>query len=75
MDINKVFVLQHGHSDEDSAGSVLFIGVFSSEAKAKAVIELLIQQPGFKEYPEDFSIDVYTMDDYSWREGFVKVPL
>ena len=46
-------------------------GVFSSEARADEARQLLLRQPGFSDYPDDFHVDTYEVDTITWAEGFV----
>ena len=62
------FVLLHERSDTEH---VKLIGVYSSEAAAKAAIQRLRLKPGFSDYPEGFTIDAYEFDKDHWTEGFV----
>lgn len=50
---------------------VKLIGAYASEAAAQAAIERLRKQPGFRDYPDDFTIDAYEIDKDHWTEGFV----
>jgi hypothetical protein len=50
-----------------------FCGVFSTQAQAEAARRELSAQPGFQDYPDDFGIDVYALDELQWKEGFVTV--
>jgi homoserine kinase type II len=47
------------------------IGYFSDEEKAKAAIEAVKSQPGFRDHPEGFEIDRCRLDQVFWSEGFV----
>lgn len=67
-----VFILQHERPEtEDVDGDVKFIGAYSTQTSAEAAIERLQKQPGFCDYPNDFSIDEYHIDMDHWTEGFV----
>jgi hypothetical protein len=46
-------------------------GVFSTEARAEEARRELVAQPGFRDYPDDFLVDGYDVDEPQWREGFV----
>jgi hypothetical protein len=64
-----VYVLQHeyahhGHSDAK------MLGVFSSRTSASEAAQRLALQPGFRDYPDGFSIDEYEIDRDHWSEGF-----
>ena len=58
--MDKVFVLQHERPEtEDQTEDVKLIGAYSPEASAQAAIERLRTQPGFRDHPDDFTIDAY----------------
>lgn len=72
----KVFVVQHAYMkvSENYFGieeDVKFIGVFSTEEKAKEAVARLQKQPGFINWQRGFHIDSYTLDQDHWSEGFV----
>jgi hypothetical protein len=73
-----VFVVQHVSASED----IKFIGVYRSFEAARAAIERLSAQPGFREHPRlidplkdeeeaGFYIGEYELDKDHWSEGFV----
>jgi homoserine kinase type II len=67
-----VFILQHQRSEtENHIEDAKFIGAYSSRAAAEAAVERLRSQPGFRDYPDDFSIDEYEIDRDHWTAGFV----
>lgn len=66
-----VYVLQHSHILKD-CDETKFIGVFSSEKKAKKAIKKLKKKPGFKYYKKDFFIDKYPINKMYWKEGFIE---
>ena len=49
----------------------LLIGVYSSDAEARAAIERVKDQPGFVQFHEGFRIYPYRLDQDSWTEGFI----
>jgi homoserine kinase type II len=65
-----VYLVMHERSD---TGDLKTIGVYSSEAAAKAAVESVRNQPGFCDYPDGFTIDGYKLDLVCWAEGFVDV--
>lgn len=70
--MNNVFILQHERPEtETSMEDVKFIGAYSSEAAALAAIERLKSLPGFRDFPNEFTIDAYELDKDHWVEGFV----
>ena len=70
-----VFVLEHARYDDDNSENDIedlkLIGVFATKQQAKAAIEQLKQQPGFKDYPKGFHIDAYPLGQINWSSGFV----
>ena len=67
-----VFLLQHVHEFDDGHEDVKLIGVFSSEAMARAALERVRDQPGFKDAPEGFDISAQNVDGpIGWSEGYV----
>ncbi len=70
--MQSVYVLHHVRPEtEEMMEDVKLIGVYSSEALAWAAINRLRSQPGFRDYPDDFSIEPYKVDRDNWTEGFV----
>ena len=69
--MTSVFVVQHiareGQPDED----VKFIGAYFSREQAVAATNRLRELPGFRDYPDGFHIDEYSLDKDYWAEGFV----
>lgn len=72
-----VFLLWHIHDLKDDFGTheeEKLIGVFSSEEKANAAIELLKYREGFRDYPLNcFEIHETEVDQISWLDGFSAV--
>lgn len=69
--MNEVFVLHHVHEASNGDEDTKLIGVYSSEAEAKAAIERLKDQPGFRDHLEGFCVTPYELNQDEWREGFV----
>lgn len=65
-----VFLLAHVYECNGEEDFKL-IGIYSSEIEARAAIERIKVQPGFRDYPEGFHIDRYQVDEDNWTEGFV----
>jgi hypothetical protein len=55
--------------DDDDVGSKI-IGIYSSEANAKAAIERLKSKPGFRDWPGGFRIFDYWLDHDGWPDGY-----
>jgi hypothetical protein len=68
-----VFLLQHVHEFEDGHEDVKLIGVFSSEALARAAQQKVADQPGFRDLPAGFEISECRVDDdhLEWSQGYV----
>jgi hypothetical protein len=49
-----------------------FIGIYSSEEKARAAVEQLRLKPGFRDYPDGFEIHPQQVDATGWDEGFIR---
>ncbi len=72
-----VFLLWHVYELTDGDGTrdeEKFIGVFSSEEKAKDAIEQLKGKEGFRDHPVScFEIHKEKMNQPGWVDGFVTV--
>jgi homoserine kinase type II len=66
-----VFLLWHVHDELDDDAKLL--GVFSSRETAEAQIGRALPLPGFRDDPDGFVIDEYTLDRAHWTEGYVTV--
>jgi hypothetical protein len=70
--MTKVYLLYHIHcSDDEDEEDQKFIGVYSTEEKAKDAIERLKPRPGFRDFPDDFQIFESVVDRDGWTEGFI----
>jgi len=67
--VKNIYVVQHSYEFED-CDETKFIGVFSSEKKAKKAIKKLKKQVGFNQYKKDFYVDKYPINKLHWTEGF-----
>jgi hypothetical protein len=56
---------------EDETQSAKDIGFYTTEAKAKAAILRLRDQPGFRDWPGGFRIFRTPLDRDSWADGFI----
>ncbi len=72
--MRSVFVVQHAYELADCE-EVKMIGVYSSEKRARDAVARLVEQPGFKDIPDGFSIDEYELDRDHWAEGFFSATL
>jgi hypothetical protein len=69
----EIFLVQHVHTLEDEEEDVKIIGIYSTQDTARKAVERLRLQPGFRESPDDFSVDRYILNMDHWTEGFVTV--
>jgi hypothetical protein len=70
--MRNVFVVQHGY-EQWGYENVFFIGVYETQKDAEAAVSRLKTQPGFRHWPDGFSIDEYPLGKDHWTEGFVTV--
>ncbi|GAB4587052.1 DUF7336 domain-containing protein [Nocardia sp. IFM 10818] len=68
MDI--VYLVNHEYELNEGEDEIKLIGVYSSEENARAAIERLRIQPGFRDLPECFVIHAYEIDKDYWTEGY-----
>jgi len=66
----KVFVLQHEY-EWCNRDEVKFIGVYATRDDAQAAVDRLCAQPGFRNWPNGFSVDGYELGVDHWIEGFI----
>jgi hypothetical protein len=66
-----VFLLHHVNESPDGEEDVKLIGVYSSAEHAQQAKQRVLNQPGFRDLPEGFSIDCYTVDTDHWSEGYI----
>ena len=72
--MSTVFILQHVHEFDDGHEDVKLIGVFSSEALARAAQQQVSAQPGFRDLPDGFCISEHDIDgQIGWPEGYITV--
>jgi hypothetical protein len=70
----EVFLLEHVHVLDDGEESVKTIGIYSTREKAQQAVERLGLQPGFRDAPDGFVIDLYWVDQDCWEDGYVTLP-
>jgi hypothetical protein len=66
-----VYLLEHVRARFDDDEDVKTIGVYRAEAAAKAAIDRLGKQAGFRDHPEGWIISSMRLDEDHWSEGFV----
>jgi hypothetical protein len=72
--MKSVWAVWHVYEDKSGNDETKFVGVFSSEERAKAAVIPLRDKPGFRDHPaECFEIHEQTIDLVGWSEGFSQV--
>lgn len=72
--MDEVYVVEHSYEvgEDGDFHERKLIGVFSSEKKAKEVIEEYKKLPGFRGYPKEcFHAKKYKIDMKHWEKGFL----
>jgi hypothetical protein len=57
--------------DEEDGDDLKILGVYSTEQGVQDRIARARTLPGFRDEPDCFMTDRYTLDDDQWNEGFV----
>ena len=66
-----IFILWHVVELPDDASEVKMLGAYSSAQKAADAKANALALPGFRDYPDGFTIDEYRIDEVKWAEGFI----
>ena len=66
-----VYYLEHIHKISNDNESAKLLGIFSTEENAKKAINKYKKLPGFKDFPDDFIIDKYQINETEWNSGFI----
>lgn len=74
MGPTEVFLVEHVHVLDDGEENVKTIGIYSTREKAQQAVERLRIQPGFRDAPDGFVIDLYWVDQDGWASGYVTLP-
>ncbi len=61
--------------DEEDGDDLKILGAYSSEQKAQERLVRAGELPGFRDEPDCFLVDTYTLDEDRWTDGFITVPL
>lgn len=71
-----VYRLTHQFPDPDEDGFDRYfeLGLFSARSRAESAVEQLRRKPGFRDYPDGFTIDEMLVDQICWEEGFISDP-
>ncbi|MBP3194837.1 MAG: hypothetical protein J6M05_04145 [Cardiobacteriaceae bacterium] len=71
--MKEIYLLTHHRKYEDGSGSdIKLLGTYSSLEEIEKVLPHYRKQPGFCDYPDDFVIEKYELDEQTdWNEGFI----
>ena len=58
---------------DEEFDNVKIIGVYSEDSRVQAAIARARLREGFREEPDCFMSDRYTLDEDNWTEGFVTI--
>jgi hypothetical protein len=58
----------------NAEGIECLIGIYETEADAKAAIEQVKGKPGFVDFPQGFEIHNYRLGQTGWLDGFIDAP-
>jgi hypothetical protein len=61
-ELTEVFLVHHIRELDDDADEVKFIGVFSTEEKALAAVDVIKNEIGFCDFPNGFEIEPQDVD-------------
>ncbi|MDP1797845.1 MAG: hypothetical protein Q8K78_10200 [Planctomycetaceae bacterium] len=67
----EVFILHHVHESPEGDEDIKLIGIYSSESLAEQAKHRALEQRGFRDKPDGFSIGQYTLDEDHWKEGYI----
>ncbi|AZA98582.1 hypothetical protein EG359_02720 [Chryseobacterium joostei] len=70
QNLKSIFSISHIYTVDTSTDDERIIGAFSNLVMAEQVVEQLKEQPGFKDYPENFIIDEVELNQLLWTSGF-----
>ena len=69
--MDRVFILWYVVAPDAEDEKELLIGVYRTDEDAKAAIERLKDQPGFRDAPQGFQIVPYGLNQDHWTQGYV----
>jgi len=71
--MKSVWLLCHVHEFDDGHEDFKLIGVFETQESAVEARARVADQPGFREFPDAFSIDEHRLGVMGWLEGYVTI--
>lgn len=70
MSERSVFLVWHAHDLVEEV-DVKLLGVFSTRGLAEDCVVRARAEDGFRDYPNNFEVSEYQVDQDTWNEGFV----
>lgn len=67
-----VYVLWFVQESNVAEDAELLIGIYETEAEAKAAIQHLKSNRGFVDFPEGFEIHQHTLGQTGWLDGLIE---
>jgi homoserine kinase type II len=71
MSSREVFLVEHVHILEGGEEDVKIVGIYSTREAAQQAVNRLQLQPGFRDAPDGFTIDLYWVDQDHWEGGYI----
>ena len=68
--MNSFFILHHEY-EWCNRDEIKLLGVYATEPDAQAAMLRLREQPGFRDWPDGFTITEYEVGVDHWTEGFI----
>ena len=68
-----VFLMWHVRKDDEYADDAKLIGVYGTRSDCNEAIARLKHKPGFRDHPEGFQIEEYSLNKDHWTEGLISV--
>ena len=65
-----VFLLHHVHELSDGREDIELIGVYATADDAEWARQRAVTQPGFRDAPDGFEVERYTVGQDQWTEGY-----
>jgi hypothetical protein len=67
----EVYMLWFTRDRDEDPEIEIIVGMYETEADAQAAMRLRVDKPGFRDFPDGFHIDSWTLGQSSWDDGFV----
>jgi hypothetical protein len=68
--MERIYIVEHEHELSEDSSDVKFIGVYLSRPDAEEAVKRALTRPGFKDYPDGFTINETVVGEDHWPEGF-----